>query len=277
MKKFKKLFAIILILITTLIISGCENVTYMIEIENGGRGKIIQTISIDLDYDDLALKGFNKVNVQNNINSIVNQVYSKYKTQFLNNVDGLTNAEKQFIIEKIETSVSVNDNNITYKFEFASLTDYMYFNCLYGKPIANNESYADTNIFYTETQTKSKTYFSILEKSQIYSTVRSAFGNQYDINDLTYTYTYADTDAKQYSNADKHYESNGLYYHEWDFNSENLDNDIIFYRIASFKTVNWYYMALILTALFMIILFAVYEIQKFTKKKETETTEEIEF
>ena len=255
------------------IFSGCSTVSYgIVQYQNG---QILQSFTINVDEQVLLEKGYDANEKEMQIKSILDDLVSDLKTDFLLRMVSNESLYNQ-VMQGVKTSTNVENNQIVLQILFSDATNYRYF---YGLT-NNNQDEEDSVIvtdcgFYNIITTKTYTQFYNYRENIYYlkaeKRVKDLFDeNDFSIEDIDFNYCYGLPTAYKYSsNADFIYSQDGLDIHIWKLSSETLNKEIEFYRIQV-KPLLWYVLAVALTFVLLVVLFIVIFIKKIHNKNKYE-------
>lgn len=285
MKNLSKIFAVILLMGITLL-SGCSKVEYS-AIE-GSDGSVQKIFSISLDTDELInAVGMNLSQIENVKNNILlrlinykNNNLSDFQTR-LNNDAYLAQVEKETIYNNVSVEAKVdafNSNEIIYKEKFANVESYYYFINYNPEVDEDNETTLEKSFLVNKYCQKTKTIYSLKDAegnnvtlsflNEMKNYIISQFGTTVyqSMKMPTLSYSYISSNDKMHTDADKvTIRSDGKKMHTWDISTDNLEREIIFYTTVPRREI-WYMFALLITAIFMVVLAVVFHNKK--KKEE---------
>lgn len=148
-------------------------------------------------------------------------------------------------------------------YKYSRVTDEGFIKNLQGLPVDQNCTFNDTFNF-----------------SELYNDYRAYTNNSYDIDDLDIVQIFAYPDERLYSNCDESevqegQNLDGLNMMYWNLSDKDDDFSMEIYKVAP-RTIAWYVVALVVSAIVVVIL--IFRIRKNSKNKVTVivTKEEVE-
>lgn len=262
----RKILSVLIIIMAILTFSGCAKVTFSVVTNKDGN--IIETVYVQPDYEKFSAAGYSRYTVNERIVSIYKSYIKEQEALF--NEYNLTEYQKTYVLNHIDNRFSIDDGVIILSRIYDSYSDYIYFNRLLDS-VGIDTSQTEESFLYTLKSSTTKTIFSQLnEENSLVKYIEEMFSIEFDcpfeLKDVNFAYEYGDTDKKQHSNADTKYQEDGIYYHQWEISSSNLSREITFYKYEKINTLNWYYIALYLTAIFLIIMLSIGKIISISRK-----------
>lgn len=282
MKK-RYVFAFLMILCCTFMFCGCATVSYtVVENENGGVGQVVE---IDLNELQLDSAGATSTQIQQmkaDIKLLVEGKQAEIMNAYIkkvNNDKSLTSAQKESLVEGVETSVNVYDSTISARFDFVGVGTYYYF---YGiDPTASDEeeniSHKRNGLFYDQYIQTTKTIFSDQELIDSYVSLANDYiarlnlSNPQKIKAPQYAYSYQTSNTRLKSDADQVSRTENGIVHTWFMTSDQTQREIHFYTRQPRRIV-WYAFALGGAVVLVGVLFVV---NFFKAKKEKKDEVEI--
>ena len=297
MKAKKFVTSLVLICISIFTFFGCANVEYYRAVD--GTGKIIDKFVVTLDYKKI---NENKLNynyivdtVKQDLTKFVKYVEDWQESAFVKYPD-----IQLAVMDGIKARYDEDSDNGKYSVSLI-FSDWTMFGLFYGHTtiqngeyehvmndvgpfieeiINENESKEDINLFLYK--------YSKLESDGIYNEIKNVevgdLGNYYnkyttltglDLDDIQISQSFAYPDDRIYSNADVIEHTGGMTWLNWDLNNKDEGFKMIIYKIAP-KGVAWYILALIISAIFIVILIVVIAIKSRGKAYEKITRREVE-
>ena len=246
----KRGIVIILLLIVTISFSACSSVRNM-TIENDN-GTIDELVYISLNTDEIYSAGYDYTDIVEMKKDIVEKSEEKAE-QLISNF-----RVRMKVLPFANVGVKVISSgweNDTYAIglRFDNMSIYQLY---YGIDDNNTSDVKKTEKFlYTKHEYKRYTKYYIYQS--LYKELKDNYNNKYpefvssENNETLYTYV-SDT-SRLHSDADFITKQDGKYYHTWEIDSENLDQEItMYYKIAN--RGNWIIMCIIITLLFTSVL-----------------------
>lgn len=256
MKKFKKIAICFLMLVLIVVLSGCAQIEYSRVVNTDGT--IIDSVCVKLDEEQIASSGYAleqieeiKTHIKSKMNGYINDFFTAFKLRD----DGLLDIEKIAVKNNVISTVSENEGYIVASLKFKN---YHAFKLFYGLHLLEDEEgdneEAIAGFLYNKNVAVGKTIFATEDAKFVTNEFISYFDNNFSESDAELYYTFATPESKLHSNATKHYEVDGVYYHEWLVTSADQDIATFTYQI---KPINWYVLALAMTFALIIVLFVV--------------------
>lgn len=261
--KFKKI-TIIFCLFIVLILSGCAKVEYSRTINE--KGNIIDAIAVTLDIDKISSAGYITSEVENYIEQKMSSYLSAIISSFKNRDDNLDDITKLSVLQNTTPLVYKNNNTIVALLKFNNYGTFKYFYGLHLDESSEDNTTIEESFLVKKYISSGKTIFASEDARFIERDIITYFNDNFTLDDVTYEYTFGTINDKLYSDADYTFTNEGINYHQWIIKSNETNREIKTYNILV-KPVNWYMSALIITASFILISFAVIYIKKFTHKK----------
>ena len=265
----KKIILVMLIILSCGVLYGCADITYEIEVST--ENKITQILTVVPDYDALHEMGYTKSTVNERIITTFNDIVKMQENKFKEYDENIASEDfKNEVLGRVTHSHQIDEDKIILKSCFDSYTDYIYYYCAVEEVSSSPDKTTRTPLYYF-TKSTSKSIFADLEGSSMLEYIYSMFSlteEEFDYKNLTYHYIYSLADSKQRSNADEIYYSNKLYHHKWNFDKTNINRDIKFYKFKQIITTNWYYLALFLALMFLIVMVFVAEVERYEAKNK---------
>lgn len=276
MKKMLKLSVFVLLVITSLIFTGCASVSYStIKSEDGS---ITETVVAVFDNTKLGNTApdiiFKKSEIQNLVtDAILNKYndYGKRMNDLRKHYHDEGNKELEVYYSNLLNQVKIttpfwNENNLNCILIFDTEDAYMNF--------YNIKEQNFSNIVQSEKWLYTKVYFKGSSgyglNNGLYATLASELGDLFTTTtetDISLSYSYLACSKRYHSNADQiEYTTNG-YLHTWNISSENPDEEIYFYVKVANRS-NFYLLSIIISLIICIILCIIAIIKiKIIKKK----------
>lgn len=265
MKKLKRLLICFMFTLIVIFSTGCANIQYQRAVYENGT--IIDAISVKLDNDKITEKGYNIEKVTNDVKIKMQQYINAIVNSFYNRNDGLLEIEKIAVYNNLRTLVTTKNDYIVASIEFRNYNTFKYF---YGLHLNEGNSTSSDDIvegfLFNKNVSTGKTIFSGADAEYITNEFIAYFDNNFTIEDCDLSYIFGTIENKLHSNADYTFKEDGVTYHQWFLNSKD---DTISTFTFQMKPVNWYILALVLTAILIIVLFVV---SLFVKKKKSSNT-----
>lgn len=267
----KKIICIFLILLSAFTMVACADVSYKVELADNGN--IEESILVKPDYESLAKAGYSAPTVNERIVTIYKQYIEEAENAFINyQHPNLTSFQKSFVLASVKNSFTIQNGVLVFSRKYISYSDYICYNCMLDAvkiDIEDNEK----NFLYSYETSTARTIFSHLKADNslvkyIKEMFSYSFECPFDVDDIQFHYIYGDTDNKQRSDCDLSYSNGDMYYHQWDISGNNINREITFYKYKNIYTINWYYVALLLTATFLVILLTINKIIKLVKRSK---------
>lgn len=268
----KKLITIFMSLLCVFFLCGCATVNYNLSVNSDG--SVTQTFSVVLNEELLSGKGKTLEEVKSEIRQTVNDVESKFNAEFLANV---TNPEiiAYVIQNKTDAKITMGSNYALIKIDFKTAEAYTYY---YSHTLDTEDNSIITNEgFYKKSNNTSNTVFNDLENNAVAKRWLAFFGEASGVtlSDCTYSFTYSTPSEHLHSDADYvGYDENGNKAHTWYFTADEITGQnaqtgdtINIYRIAVNSPL-WYYLALGLTALLVVVLVVTSKVKENKNKQE---------
>lgn len=269
MKNLKKLLLCLMLTFVVIFASGCASIQYQRTVYDNGT--ILDAVSVKLDNEEITNKGFNIEKVKSDVKLKMQQYLNSMVTTFMNRNDGLLQIEKISVCNNLTTKVSENENYIIASIEFRNYNTFKYFYGLHlTEDSGNDNENVVENFLFNKNLSTGKTIFSGKDAEFITNEFVSYFNGNFSIEDCDLSYVFGTPENKLHSDSDYTFTEDGVNYHQWILNSKD---DTITTYTYQMKPVNWYILALVLTFVFILILFALSFI-KF-KKKNIEPTPEL--
>ena len=278
MKTRKIITTLILLLVAVFSLCGCASIQMVRAIDSSGT--IIDRLIIDLDESKINKSG-----------KTVQEVKSSIKNDIISFRQYVDNWKEQFTIEEypelatsLGTGIVVNDtevgNQLTVAVEFANWT---MFGLFYGIVTIEDVEYEkalndvgpflselllgqygneDMGVFlYKYSLVRDEGFIKNLQAlpdgedndfSVLYEKYRRLTNNYYDVEDLNLSQIFAYPDQKLYSNADEVEVAGDLTMMMWDLSNKEDGFKMEIYKLGP-KTVGWYVIALIISAVAIVI------------------------
>lgn len=278
MKTRKIITTLILLLVAVFSLCGCASIQMVRAIDSSGT--IIDRLIIDLDESKINKSG-----------KTVQEVKSSIKNDIISFRQYVDNWKEQFTIEEypelatsLGTGIVVNDtevgNQLTVTVEFANWT---MFGLFYGIVTIEDVEYEkalndvgpflselllgqygneDMGVFlYKYSLVRDEGFIKNLQAlpegedndfSVLYEKYRKLTNNYYDVDDLNLSQIFAYPDQKLYSNADEVEVAGDLTMMMWDLSNKEDGFKMEIYKLGP-KTVGWYVIALIISAVAIVI------------------------
>ena len=278
MKTRKIITTLILLLVAVFSLCGCASIQMVRAIDSSGT--IIDRLIIDLDESKINKSG-----------KTVQEVKSSIKNDIISFRQYVDNWKEQFTIEEypelatsLGTGIVVNDtevgNQLTVAVEFANWT---MFGLFYGIVTIEDVEYEkalndvgpflselllgqygneDMGVFlYKYSLVRDEGFIKNLQAlpdgedndfSVLYEKYRKLTNNYYDVDDLNLSQIFAYPDQKLYSNADEVEVAGDLTMMMWDLSNKEDGFKMEIYKLGP-KTVGWYVIALIISAVAIVI------------------------
>ena len=241
---------------------GCASIQYQRVINKNG--KILDAISVKLDTNKIAEAGYNVDKVTLDVKTKMQQYLNALVNAFYNRDDGLLEIEKIAVYNNLRTLVTTNNGFIIASIEFNNYNTFKYF---YGLHLNEDNSSSNDNLvegfLFNKNVTTGKTIFSGSDAVFIANDFMAYFNNDFRIEDCELSYVFGTIENKLHSDADFTFTEDGVTYHQWILSSKDDSISTFTYQM---KPVNWYILALGLTAILIIVLFIV---SLFVKKKKS--------
>lgn len=261
--KFKKL-AVIGCLLFIFIFSGCANVEFSRTINE--KGNIVDAVAVTLDNEKISNAGYNFSEVESYIEQKMSSYLSAVISSFKNREDNLDNITKLTVLQNTTPLIYKKDNTLIALLKFKNYGTFKYFYGLHLNESSEDNTIIEEGFLINKYISTGKTIFAGEDARFIENDFLAYFNDNFSINDVSYEYTFGTIDDKLYSDADYTFTKEGINYHQWIVKSNNTNREIKTYNILV-KPLNWYLIALIITATFILVSFAVIYIKKFTHKK----------
>lgn len=282
MVKIKNIILFALMLIITFTFSGCASVRAMVitNLDN----TIDETVTIELDEVAISTSGNNIQAVKENVlataiieaEEMKKYLNIKIETQIML---GVTN-ETLEILNSFRNGVEVvksnwQENSLTVGVRFKNIDVYRYY---YGIDAKSNIEYEkEEHFFYTKMYYQAYTMY--VRHSDLCNKMYSKFSSEYPnlINSPTnkLLYTYTTESRREHSNADYLNNINGVYYHTWIVDGENITEPItIYYNVAN--AGNCILVCVLFTLILLLILLTISLITNLIKRKNKKYIKNIE-
>lgn len=261
--KFKKI-SVIFCLLLVLIFSGCANVEFSRTIKEDG--SIIDAVAVTLDLDKITNAGYKISEVEEHIEQKMSTYLSAVISSFKTRSDDLDNITKLTVLQNTTPLVYKKDNKIIAVLKFKNYGTFKYFYGLHLNEDSKDNTIIEEGFLINKYISTGKTIFAGEDARFIENQFLAYFNNDFSLKDVSYEYTFGTIDDKLYSDADYTFTKEGINYHQWIVKSDNINREIKTYNILV-KPVNWYLTALVITATFILVSFAIIYLRKFTHKK----------
>lgn len=259
MTKLKKILLTLLITFIMLLSTGCASIEYERVLNTDGT--ILDAVCVKLDNEKITTAGFNLETVKTEIKSKMNLYITAIIQSFYNRDDGLLDIEKISVYNNITTTVTEKNDYIIASIKFRNYNTFKYFYGLHLDNDDNDNTKTIEEFLYNKNVSAGKTIFSTSDAEFITNEFLCYFDNNFTINNAELLYSFGTPESKLHSDANYKFTHDGVYYHQWVLNDVNQDITTYTYQM---KPINWYILALILTFIFIIVLFI---ISLFQKKK----------
>lgn len=278
--KFKKIFCSLILVFCSVIFTGCVNVEYQRRVDDFGR--ILDKITIELNYNELTSKGYNEDDVVYLLNHIKEDLHTNYIAVIENRLKSLQQVNPivyNSLRNKVDIGVVtrvIDSTSRIYKVSveilFAS-SEVM--QMVYG--IENDES-QDQPAFDTQVDTFITKYVQTSDNAfGDVTTLEFSNENLYnkysalcpDFNDqaVTLTQIYGSTNDRLNSNADYVETIEGFKCHLWELSVNQAKDFQLEFYYNSPTTSNWYILALAISVFVVLILAVIAVILKYKKSK----------
>lgn len=267
MKKLKKIFTCLVLMLVVIFASGCANVDYQRIVNNDGT--IIDAVCVKLDEEKITTAGYNIATVTNEIKNKMTIYLQAMLMDFYDRDDGLLTIEKITVTNNLTAGVTNENGYIIASIKFKNYDAFRYYYGLHLIQEENDNANIVEEFLFNKNISTGKTIFSGADAKYFTNEFLAYFNNNFTIEDATLSYVFGTPENKLHSDATKQYSSGGINYHQWIVTDVNQEINTFTYQI---KPINWYILALGLTLLFMLILFIISLFKKKTKKVQEETT-----
>ncbi len=283
--KIKKLIVVALLLFSMILLGGCATVDY--SVISLSTGVVSQSVVVSIDENALASSTHTAEDVVNETSA----AYTKYiydKMVAFKNANGyrlITDGGAYYIKSILGSTLiesayesSITEGKIEMYISFSNREIYYAYYDIDPNDSSDNNVEIEEGIFYDKHIQKTHSAFYDLENNVIANEFSAVF-TEFGITSPTYRYAYVTDSESLKSNAQNIYYSNyyNAYVHEFLIedstvlaNSVEEKYEIEFYTIA-INSMSWYILALVLTALFIIILVIIKKINGRKKEKENGT------
>lgn len=255
MKIFKKISLILCCLVLVFALSGCATVQYERIVNTDG--SIIDAVCVKLDENAITQNGFEIDEVKTHIKQKMNTYLNAFINSFLTRDDNLTFFEKTAISNNVVPNVIEENGIIVASLTFKNYSAFKYFYGLHlteNNEIDEDESNIVETFLYNKNISTGKTIFSSEDAQFVTNEFISYFNDAFTLSDVNLIYVFGTPEGKLHSDATNHYEIDGVKYHEWIVT--DINQEINTFTIEH-KPVNYYILALILTAVLIVILFVI--------------------
>lgn len=276
MKKILKLSVFVLLVITSILFTGCASVSYStIKSDDGSITETVVAVFDDTELgttnSDIILK---KSEIQQKVDEAISNKYNDFgrrMTDMKNAYHDEGNREMEIYYANLLTQVKItrpfwSDDNLNCVLIFDTEDAYMHF--------YNIKEQNFSNIVETEKWLYTKVYFKGSSgyglNNGLYATLYNELGDLFSSTTETgvnLSYSYLARSRRYHSNADLiEYTSDG-YLHTWYISSENPNEEIYFYVNVANRS-NFYLLSIIISLIICIILSIIAIIKiKINKKK----------
>ena len=271
-KKFiKVLLVFVLLFMIMFSFVGCTQVNAM-TITNQD-GTIDEIVNVSLNSNEILSAGYSIVEMKADIQSTALNEANKFVLALNKKIsdDLLLVSDEESIstlnyykngIEVIQSTWTNNTMQVGIRFK--NIDVYKYF---YNVGNVNVEMQEEKHFFYTKAYYYGNTMY--LKHNGLYNSMNILFSLTYpefiDSSDNKLYYTYTTDLRREHSDAEKISYKDGLYYHTWEVDPENANQNImIYYNVAN--RANCIIVSLGITLVSVLILFGISLIIKTTKK-----------
>jgi len=273
MKLKRVIFAFVILIISAFGFAGCANVEFIRAVDPNN--VIIDKLIVEVDESKINKSGVELKSVMDSINDDLISFrlsVEKWKSQF----DGYE-IIKNVIGDGIHVDVSIIKNKASIAIEFAN---WQMFGLFYGYTEVEDYEYSkameDIGPFIDKILTEEYDNeqfglflikYSIIRNSGIKGEIKdfvfngtnyydkyvNLTNNHYSLDDIGISQIFAYPDDRIYNNADVSYVEGGMTFMQWNLNNKSDSFQMEIHKLIP-KTIWWYVVALVLSAIFVIVI-----------------------
>lgn len=256
MKLLKKFGAIIVCLLVIFVATGCASVQYSRVINTDG--SIVDAFCVKLDNEKIISAGVNPSDVKTKIANKMNLYLDALFDAFDNRESYYFDMDKIVVRQNVSRQIISQDDYILARLKFKNYTVFKYFYGFDDSASEDDSSQTLKTFLFNKNISTGKTIFAG-DYSNLINEFASMFDYAYGVEDVNFSYLFGTPQSKLHSDSTYCYEVDGVTYHEWVLDSPDQEISTYTYQI---KPVNWYILALILTACLILILVLISVVKK---------------
>lgn len=275
----KLICVVVLFLFITITFSACAQVRVM-TITNEDNS-IDELVSISLNQEEVVKGGYNlgllKLDIESNSKLQANKMIDKLNLKISNDLKKVSDQESIKILNSFVDGISLVsskwENNVyVVGVRFLNIDVYKYYYDIDDE--VKTKTYLDEHFFYNKVYYYANTMY--VKHNDLYAFMNSYYSVQYptliDSENNELLYTYKTEQRRQHSDADYITKQDGMYYHTWVVDKNNLDEPImLYYNVAN--SGNWIFVSLCTSlGLTIVMLLIGISVSKLKHKKKHELT-----
>lgn len=280
----KKIFIFAIIILSSIILTGCANITTTV---NWIDGAIVEEIGIKLDKDIISHHGYNYEGIIKDLYDVKEGVaqgllvdwLKEAKANYVAKVYEYFSGKDELIIEYlnfglIDSGITPTSDGFTMSLTFSHFNYFMFFNDMELKigethiidvPFNGDVQKQEDDLTSAYIQTTTTLFAGCLNKTvdgvNIVDKIKAIFADNvkvgvttpisFDLEDVDLVYTFITPYRRLHSDGEVQ-KVNNKYEHTWEIDITNTDQEIHFYRVSANSTV-WYLSALCITLIFLVL------------------------